>query len=382
MAEFTTPSFLENSSEDEIHEGMKAILPADIDVSEGSHAWNFTRPTALVAAELREFILPEIIKLVFPEWSYGEYLDSHAKARKLTRRPAAVASGELTITGEANSVIPAGSLFSTAAINDEPSVDYETLEEATIPTGKTVIVPVQCTQAGIIGNTTQNTVVLVSSKLTGITAVTNEEPITGGTEEETDESLIERILYYDETKDYNYVGSVSDYKRWATSVPGVGEAVVIPAQDDSGLVTIILTDSNGDAATETLCTAVYNYIMNPEDEGERLAPVNAFLSVIPPAAMALSIQATVELEEDATIESVKTSFLAQLALYLPVAMEEEEIKYTRVASALSAAAGVNDYSGLQIGVKGEALGTANIPITTTQLPTVAAEDLALTNGTV
>lgn len=382
MAEFITPDFLKNSSVDDLHQVMKGVLPADLDMSEGNHAWNLTRPTAIIASELREFILPEVIKLAFPEWSYGQFLDGHAKARSITRRAATAASGEITITGEANSIIPAGSLFSTASVNDEPSVDYKTMAEVKVPESGSVIAAVECTQTGTVGNTTENTVVLVASKLTGITAVTNEEPITGGTEEEGDESLINRITEYDKSQGDNYVGSVADYKRWATSVPGVGEATIISAQDDSGLVTIILTDANGEAATEQLCNSVYNYIMRPDDHGERLAPVNALLSVVPPSTMAIIIKATVELDSDATVESVKAAFMQKLAAYLPLAMDEQEIKYTKIAAALSAAAGVNDFTDLQIGLKGEAYGTANIPITTTQLPEVSEEDIEITAGTV
>lgn len=382
MAEFVTPEFLEHHSTEEIHKIMKNVLPDDLDLSEGGHAYNMTMPTALVVAELCEFILPEVIKLIFPEWSYGEFLDGHAKGRGLTRRAATAASGELTITGAASSVIPAGSIFSTAAVNDEPSVDYETTGEYTIPSSGSVTVEVQCTQTGIVGNAKENTVVLVSSKLTGITSVNNPAAITGGTEEEDDESLKERVSEYDKSQGDNYVGSPADYERWAMSVPGVGKATVVRAEDNSGTVTIILTDANGVAATEQLCTEVYNYIMRPDDNGERLANINASLVVVPPSTMAIGITATVELEEGASIESVKTAFLARLAGYLPEAMASKEIKYTKIHAALSATDGVNDFTNLKIGLPGETYGTVNIPVTTTQLPTVASDDLTLTSGAV
>lgn len=385
MAEFTIPSFLTEHSAEEVHELMKAVLPGDLDLSEGGHAWNFTFPTALVAAEMCEFILPEVIKLAFPEWSYGEFLDGHAKARGITRRAATAATGEVTVSGEVDTSIPAGSVFSTAAINEAPSVSYETLENAKIPESGSVTVKVQCTEPGISGNTTANTVVMVSSRITGVTAVTNAEPITGGTDEEEDESLIERVVEYDKAQGDTFVGSASDYKRWATSVQGVGEADVIPAQDNSGLVTIVLTDANGVAATEELCEAVYNYIMRPDAPDERLAPINAQLSVVPPAAVAIGVKATIELEEGATIESVTAAFRTQLVSYLPLAMADQEVKLTKVSAALSSTVGVNDFSDLQIGAKADntiVYGTANIPITTAQLPEIAAEDIIFTAGTV
>lgn len=385
MAAFETPVFLKNHSPEENFALMKKVLPENLDLSPGGHAYNLTMPTALVIAELCEFVLPEVVKLIFPEWSYGEFLDGHARSRGMTRRAATAATGKLTITGAAGTVIQAGSLFSTAAMNGEPSVDYKVLTSARIPESGTQTVQVQCTQTGIVGNAPAGTIILVSSRITGITAVTNPEAMTGGTEEESDEQLIERIMEYDQSQGNSFVGSVADYKRWASSVAGVGGATIIPAQDTTGLVTIVLTDSNGDPATEQLCTAVYNYIMRPDSPEERLAPVNAYLSVTPPATMSISIKATVELADGATVESVLESYMARLSVYLPEAMDDGEIKYTRLWSALTAAEGVNDFSGLQFGVKtGEEVnyGTANIAITSTQLPTITADDLILTAGIV
>lgn len=385
MAEFITPDFLENHSPDEVFGKMKTILPADIDLSEGGHGWNMTRPTALVVAELCEFIFPEVIKLIFPEWSYGTFLDAHAKSSGIARRAATAASGELTITGAAGTVIPAGSLFSTAAVNGEPSVDYKVVKTAAIPSTGNVNVDIQCTQTGIIGNTSPNTIVLLSSRITGIKSVTNQAAVVGGTEEESDESLIQRIMEYEQSQGDSFIGCVADYKRWATSVAGVGSATVVPAQDDTGLVTIIITDANGEPATEQLCTSVYNYIMKPDNPEDRLAPINAFLSVKPPATMAISIQATVELEDGATLEGVKAAYMARLAAYLPVALDDGEIKYTRLAAALAATEGANDFSDLRFGIKtdGEVTyGASNIAITSTQLPTIDADDLVLTSGVV
>lgn len=386
MAEFKLPDFLKNRSTDDLHKIMRSVLPADIDVSEGSHAWNLTRSNALLGAEICEFIMPEVIKLILPEFSYGTFLNDHAKARSMSRRAATYASGYITITGKAETVIPAGSLFSTAAINEEPSVDYQTLGGTTIPASGSVTVAVQCTKAGIIGNTGIGTVVLKGSSISGITAITNEAPITGGTEEEDDATLIERILYYDRTQGESYVGSIADYKRWATSVPGVGEAAIIPAPDTSGLVTIVLTDTNGDPATDELCTAVYNYIMKPNEEGARLANVNAYLSVIPPETITIGVRAVIELEEGSTIESVQTEFLEKCAAYLPIAMDEGEVKYTQIHKALASVSGANDFSGLVIGVI-QSSGTTtysnyNIPISKQQLPRVYVENLNFTAGTV
>lgn len=385
MAEFMIPEFLQHFSADENHKKMRAIMPSDIDLSEGSHGWNMTRPTALVMAEMCEFILPGVVQLILPEWSYGTFLDGHAKSRNMVRRSATAAYGEITIIGAAGTVIPSGSLFSTAAINDEPSVDYATTESAKIPTHGTVTIAVQCTQTGIVGNTAANTIVLVSGKITGITSVKNAEAITGGTEAETDESLRARIAEYDQSQGDSYTGTVSDYKRWATSVAGVGEATIISAQDESGLVQIILTDSNGDPASDAICEAVYQHIMRPDEPDKRLAPIGASVTVNPPATVAICIKATVDLEDNATIEAVKAAYMAKLAEYLTVAFADGEIRYTRVAAALASVEGVRDYSDLVIGTKrgnSTTYSTFNIKVAASQLPSIHEDDLNLTVGEV
>lgn len=386
MAEFTIPNFLTNYTTDDVYEEMQAILPPDIDSSEGSHVWNLTRPTALVIAELCEFVLPQVIQLIFPEWSYGEFLDAHARARGMTRKAATAAIGNATITGAENTVIPAGTTVSTASLNnDDPAVAYQTTEEATIPISGTVTVPIMCAQTGTIGNTNPNTIILLGSTVVGIYSVTNEEAVSGGTDEESDDALIERIEEYDQTQGDSYIGNVSDYKRWAMSVSGVGNAAIIPAQDNSGLVTIVLTDANGDPASSELCTEVYDYIMSPDEPTQRVAPINAYLSVIAPETIAIGVKATVELTEEATMDAVQEAFIDNMIQYLPEALAVGEIKITKVAAILSGTAGVNDFEDLQIGIDTEGTityGTTNIQIESTQLPTITSEDVTLTEGTV
>ena len=381
MAVFTTPAFLENHGPDELQGLGIKIMPNDIDMSSGGHPWNYTRAAALMVAEVCEYIIPQAIRVFAPKYSYGTYLDDHASARAMSRRAATAANGILTINGEVGSVIPQGSIFSTSSINGEPSVDYKAVEEAKIPSSGTVSVHIECTQTGTIGNTAAATVIHVGSKINGISSVTNEAAITGGTEEESDESLIERIENYDRSLGNTYGGSPADYKHWAESVDGVGKASVIPAQDNSGLVTIVLTDANGDPATETLRNAVYDHIMAPDDQYARLAPTGAFLSVVAPTTIKLAVQATVQLAADATIESVRANFLKNLQAYLPEALADKEIKYSRITRELSDTNGVYDYADVKVGVNNGGsitYGTENIAVSQIQLPTVAEEDLNLT----
>lgn len=374
---FETPDFLKNTSTDKIHARMLEALPADIDTSFGNHEWNMTRPTAIETAEMLGFYLPEAIKLIFPMFSYGSYLDLHGKSRNIKRKEATKSSGYLSITVKSACTIPSGSVFSTASVDGYPSIDFVTTETVKATESEAVKVAAECTQAGVVGNVGGNTITMKATKIDAITSVTNEESFDGGTETETDDSLMQRILDYDRGLGVSYVGSIADYKRWAKEVAGVGEAIVVSAEDDSGTVTIILTDSNGEPANENLRKSVYNHIMKPDEPDNRLSPANAFLSVVAPESVEITVSAKIELEAGVTIETVKTSFLRSFISYLQVAPNDKEVRYTKLLSLLSSTPGVYDYSDVLL--NGE---TANIPITKIQLPTISDENVTFTESIV
>lgn len=386
ITEFTNPEFLDNYDTDDVYETMRNTLPEDIDSSEGSHVWNFLMPTALTISELCEFVLPQVIQLIFPEWSYGEFLDAHAQTRGMTRKPAIAATGQVTFTGAEDTAIPEGTMVSTASLNSEdPAITYVTTADATIPEAGSVTVDIECSEAGSAGNTPANTIIFLASDVSEVTAVTNEAAVTGGIDEETDEELILRIMEYDQSQGDSFVGNVSDYRRWAMSVTGVGNATIVPANDSTGTVTIVLTDSNGDPASAELCTSVYDYIMSPSNPNARLAPINAVLVCTSPTTVQIGVQATVELEAEAVLADVSAAFLESLTAYMTEAQNEGEVKITKVGAILSATEGVNDFSGLQIGEESGgtiSYGTANIAISPDDLPTITASNIVLTEGTV
>lgn len=367
----TEPDFLQNQSVDEVHQQMLGNLPDDIDKSEGGFAWDFTRPTAIEAAQMAEFDLVEALKLIFPQTSYGSWIDLHAGTRGIVRKAAVNATGTVTVTGTAGTVIPAGYLFSTVSTTDAAGIQFATSAAATIDSTGTINIPVTAADAGENGNVPAGTITLMVKPITGITAVTNSAATAGGTDDEDDDSLYARIKEYDSTQGVSFVGSVADYKRWAMEVNGVGNAKVIPPEDADGTITIILTDASGAAAATDLTQAVYNHIMSPDDPSERLAPVNALLSVVPPTAVNIDYAANVRLATGAAISDVTAAFKSALLTYYPSAANDGQVKYTEVGSILLATAGVSDYSNLTING-----GTVNIAIAESAMP--VTESVGLT----
>lgn len=379
MAEFPIPSFIEEATTENIHQKILSYMPDDIDKSEGSFAWDIvSRPTARMFAYLMQYALIEGVKIAFPRYSYGSYLDELAKGNSLQRKTATHATGKITVTGTAGVSIPVGSVFSTESKSDTESIDFETTEKAVIGEDGTVDIAVQCTEAGINGNVSVGTIIMKSSDLPdGITAVTNAEPTVGGTDEEDDESLIERIESVEQSKSVSFVGSVSDYKRWAESVDGVGKAIVIPAQDNSGMVTIVLTDANGDPASETLCQAVYDSIIGvKEDESDRMTNINGnLLTVKAPEIVEIAVSATLYLDNTVSLSEIKTAYLTALNEYLTTAINTGKVKYSEICSLLLAMNGVEDYSDVTLNGS-----TENVSLAKDEIAVATADTITLVKG--
>jgi len=344
---YTPPEILDDMDEDTIHARMLTVIPDNLDKTEGGFVYDFTMPTAIEKADAM-ILLNEIVQLFFPEWSSGEFLDKLGRAVALTRKAATAAETNLTITGVANTLIPAGFLFSTAATAISDNVEFISTADVVLDENGEGTVPVRCTETGTIGNVSANSILLMSSPMTGIVSITNEAAATGGTEEESDEDFSVRIIERERDGDSSFVGCDADYKRWAQEVDGVGATIVVPEWDGPGTVKVIVMDSNGEPATATIIGNVYDHIISPDDRQTRLAPIGATLTVTTATVLELSITADVVLDSEADINDVTDAFKANLQSCLEEAMTEGTLRMTRVGAVLSKTAGVVDYENLLI----------------------------------
>lgn len=364
MTEYTTPEILDDADEKDILKRMVKDIPIEIDVSEGSVAYDLLHPTAEEIERLKQFDLDYLFQQIWPQFAEGEALDHHGESRGLSRKEPTTASGILTVTGDPGTPILKGDLFATEGIGTIPSMSYEADKDYVIPEEGTIDIEVTCTEPGTDGNCTAEKVIIVEDSDDGVDECINHTAFTGGTDEEEDDDYRQRILDFDQARSTSYSGSMADYRRWANEVPGVGAAIIIPATDDSGLVTIVITDGNGDPATPALCEAVYNYIMRPDYPYNRLAPINAQISVMPPVPVDLTITASLELR-DTSIEDVENAFIASMQTYYSTAISDGEIRYQKVANILGDLDGVYDFTGLTINE-----GTVNIPLEPYESPVI------------
>lgn len=371
VQEFKVPDFLSGNSTEEIHEAMLEQLPENMDKTEGGIPWDLTYPTALVVSEVVEFVLTEAIKNMFPMWAEGEMLDYHGQNRGMARKTAEQATGSVKIIGTANYVIEEGTVLSTTGVDEDETVLFQTVEEATIGEDGSVMVGIIAVEAGTVGNVAVGRINRLDIPDENILSVENIEAVSGGLDEEDDDDYRERLMEYDQSQGESYIGSVADYKRWAMSVNGVGNATIIPAEDTSGTVKIVLMGVDNRPASSELCEEVYNYIMKPDSPSERLAPINAVLDVKAPASAKISISAKIVLDNSRTLEAVVNDFVGRVNEYYIEAMDEGKIIYSRIGSILIGTEGVADYSNLTINN-----ATENIVINNEMYP-VSSSDLVV-----
>ena len=145
-------------------------------------------------------------------------------------------------------------------------------------------VPIEAITAGENGNVAAGTITKIPIAINGITAVTNDAETTDGYDEETDESLLNRLLLH--VRNPITSGNANHYREWALSVAGVGNCQVIPLWNGNGTVKVSIIDENKDIASETLIKKVADYL-------DKVKPIGATVTVTTPTYMEITVSARV-----------------------------------------------------------------------------------------
>lgn len=223
---------------------------ADADTSADSDAFVRASATASVAEGIYQY-LGWILRQIFPDTADSDYLLLHARTRGLMRKPGTLARGSARVSGTPGSILPAGS-----QIRGE-TVSCRTSESLTLDESGSGTVSAGALTTGSAANITLAVPAELVSAPMGINSRVVVETLTGGTDEESDASLLERLL--DLIRRPPAGGNVHDYRMWALSVPGVSGAYVYPLRRGLGTVDVVVTADSG-LAPEEVMSAVQTYI--------------------------------------------------------------------------------------------------------------------------
>lgn len=253
------PEYLTDQTQEVILQRMLDALPADLDRSEGSFLWDALSPASIEMA-LAAIWAQQILERGFASTTFGAYLDLRAEEHGLTRIPSQKATGQVTFTGTAGTVVAAGTQVSTAATDTTPAQLFETTADVTLVSG-TGTVAIKAIEPGSAGNVGAGTITFMVAPVAGVTSVTNAAATSGGAEEETDAALLTR--YLTKVRNPSAGGNRADYVNWALEVAGVGGVSVVPVRDGPGTVSVAIIGTDKRPASQPLVDAVQDYIAPP-----------------------------------------------------------------------------------------------------------------------
>ena len=161
-----------------------------------------------------------LIKQFFPDTADTEFLEKHAGLRGLRRRNATYAAGKgATVSGNPDAVIAVG-----LQIKTEDGRFYETTESAVISAGGSAVVAVRSLATGAAQNIKTATKGSFMAAPVGVSSDVVLNDVVGGTNKESDSSLLERLL--NKIRRPAAGGNRYDYKDWALDVDGVEQAYI------------------------------------------------------------------------------------------------------------------------------------------------------------
>jgi uncharacterized phage protein gp47/JayE len=265
-----------------------------------------------------------------PDTAETEWLDRHAQIWiPPGRKQATFASGTVTVTGLAGTILPSGSQLSGGA----GEVNYETTEQITVGADATPV-DIRAIDAGKAGNAEEATQLSFITAIPGVDGQATVVILTGGSDTETDEQLRLRVLRRIQQPPMG--GAAYDYEAWALEVPGVTRAWCAPQEMGIGTATVrfmcddLRADNGGFPYSEDI-DAVQEHL----DE-KRPVTVKEMWVVAPiPQPISFTITELVN-DNEATRAAIETSVKEML---LDVAAPGQTIYRSWISEAVSRAVG-------------------------------------------
>jgi len=262
------------------------------------------------------------IDRAFIDTATGEDLDRIGALIGCVRKAGTKATGTLRFSrstpADRDYLIPIGTRARTPLQADKTYLSFQTTENAILPEGATYVdVLAESVDVGSKYNVASDKIIILETKINGVTTVTNPAAFSGGTDPETDEEYRARIpLYLNALKR----ATADALKSAALSVAGVADAIVEDGATP-GTVTVTVVSSTGPVDSSAL-TAVEEAINDYKGAG-----------IIPTVQSATTVQVSSTFDlyvisgyDSATIkantEQAVTDYLNNLSLGTPAQIAE------------------------------------------------------------
>lgn len=333
------------------------------------------------------------------EYAVDRQLDLLTALIGVSRDPATTATGNVTFSRSdaagTDYTVPSGTLVQTDS-NDPTK--YETTETVVLASGNTSVdAPIEAVQSGLKSNTGSNTVTIIPNPPAGIESVTNPSNVTGGTDEETDDSLRSRAkeelstgarasapALVNGAKDLDGVNSVSIFIN-DTSADNTGtgglpdhsfELVILGGNKQEISQMILDTKAAGDTSyggangTEVTVDADLPNGQTHQISYSEPNPIKVYID--------LDLKKTDEYEGDAAVRNSIVEYIGGLTTGGNDDTGEifvgDNVLYGRVEYAIRDVDGVYDINSLTIGDADNPTGTTDIAIANSEVATTDGTD--------
>ena len=241
------------------------------------------------------------------------YLDAIGYEVGLTRIPAVCSTGVVTFSrataAPSDLLIPLGTEISTVPDSNGTYLSFVTTAAATLLTGTTSIVaPVQAVVAGTTGNVAGSTVTNMINGVTGIEAVTNASPLTGGVDAEGDTPFRARVIYRMQNPIEG--GTASDFKNWALELPGTTAAAVLQGYRTGASIDVLFLFNAG------IPTSDERDAMQVWLDSKKFITADLYVSIPTPFSVAVTATIT-EYMPGYSGSAVRTAVAAALTAFMP-----------------------------------------------------------------
>ncbi|MDC9594884.1 baseplate J/gp47 family protein [Xenorhabdus sp. IM139775] len=246
---------------------------------------------------------------VVPHLADDDKLLEHCEFWGVWRKAATNASGTLTVTVSADTLIPEGTRWQRP-----DGVVFESTADAHVAAGDS-LVSVTAIEAGRKSNTAEGVPLELISPVVNVQTQARCQYIGGGAEQESMDSLRSRLLFRVQYPPSG--GNQYDYERWALEVPGVTRAWCLPRYRGHGTVGVMFVmDEEPDIFPGTAdLNRVTDYLtghINPVTNQVEGKTTGAELIVMSPTAKIINLS----IRLSPNTEEVRSAVKANLKIYL------------------------------------------------------------------
>lgn len=273
---------------------------------------------------------------MFPQTAIGKQLDYHAQERGIKRKSASKSRGTLKFSRPSKATydinIPKGTICST---NGSDVIRVVTTEDATLAAGElSVTVAAESELGGADTNVAVGSVCVMVTIPAGMGSVTNMTAFTGGSDQESDEELRERVMF-----SYENISNGTNcafYRNCALSFDGVNSVSVIAAPRGSGSVDIYVA-GKGRIVDSDLITEIQSYI-------NELREINVDAQVKSPSLISVAVTGTVKAKSGYQVSDVIEACKVSLQNYFDSLSIGETVKRIDLYNAIFGTEGVENYT--------------------------------------